>query len=51
MIAKRSIIDLSTAIIALVTIALLWKFKKLQEPIVIAAAAVIGLVLYPILHA
>ncbi|HEX7635459.1 MAG TPA: chromate transporter [Noviherbaspirillum sp.] len=50
-IAKRSIIDLPTAVIALVTIALLWKFKKLQEPIVIAAAAVIGLILYPILHA
>jgi chromate transporter len=50
-IAKRSIIDVPTAVIALVTTVLLWKFKKLQEPIVIAAAAVIGLILYPILHA
>lgn len=48
-IAKRSIIDIPTALIALVTIALLWKFKKLQEPIIIAGAAVIGLVLYPLL--
>lgn len=48
-IAKRSIIDLPTALIALVTIALLWKFKKLQEPVIVAAAAIIGLVLYPLL--
>jgi chromate transporter len=47
-IAKRSIIDIPTALIAVVTIALLWKFKKLQEPIIVAAAAIIGLVIYPI---
>ncbi|WP_457825757.1 chromate transporter, partial [Staphylococcus aureus] len=28
-IAKRSIIDIPTALIALITIALLWRFKKL----------------------
>lgn len=49
-IAKRSVIDIPTAGIALVTIALLWKFKKLQEPVVVAAAAIIGLVIYPLLH-
>ena len=49
--ARRSIIDLPTAIVALVTIVLLWRFKKLQEPLIIAAAAVAGLVLYPIMHA
>jgi chromate transporter len=49
-IAKRSIIDVPTALIALVTVVLLWRFKKLQEPIVIVAAALIGLVLYPLLH-
>lgn len=49
-IAKRSIIDIPTAIIALATVALLWRFKKLQEPIIIAAAALVGLVLYPLLH-
>lgn len=47
-IAKRSIIDIPTALIALVTIALLWKFKKLQEPVIIVAAAIIGLILYPL---
>ena len=45
-IAKRSIIDLPTVLIALATIGLLWKFKKLQEPIVIAAAAIIGLLVF-----
>jgi chromate transporter len=48
-IAKRSIIDIPTALIALITIALLWRFKKLQEPVIIAAAALTGLVLYPLI--
>ncbi|MFZ6760553.1 chromate transporter [Undibacterium sp. Ji50W] len=48
-IARRSIIDIPTAAIALVTIALLWKFKKLQEPVVVAVAALLGLLIYPLL--
>ena len=47
-IAKRSISDIPTAVICLITIAVLWKFKKLQEPVIIAAAAVAGLILYPL---
>ncbi|MDE2118302.1 MAG: chromate transporter [Betaproteobacteria bacterium] len=46
--AKRSIIDIPTTLITLVTIALLWKFKKLQEPVLVAAAAVLGLIIYPL---
>jgi chromate transporter len=46
-IAKRSIIDIPTAVIALVSIGLLWKFKKLQEPYIIAGAALVGLVIFP----
>jgi chromate transporter len=49
-IAKRSISDIPTAVICLITIALLWKFKKLQEPIIIVAAALAGLILYPLLR-
>lgn len=49
-IAKRSIVDIPTALMALVTIAVLWKFKKLQEPFIVIGAALIGLVLYPLLH-
>lgn len=43
-IARRSIVDVWTLAIALATVFLLWKFKKLQEPVIIAAAAVVGLV-------
>ena len=50
-IAKRSIVDVPTAVMALVTIGILWKYKKLQEPVVVATAALIGLVLYPLTHA
>jgi chromate transporter len=49
-IAKRSIIDIPTVLIAVVTIALLWKFKKLQEPVVVVTAAIIGLIVYPLLR-
>lgn len=48
--AKRSIVDVPTALMALLTIAVLWKFKKLQEPVVVVSAALIGLVLYPLTH-
>ncbi len=33
-----------------VTVILLWYFKKLSEPLVVVAAAIIGLVAYPLLH-
>jgi chromate transporter len=33
-----------------VTLAVLWKFKKLQEPYVIVAAAAFGLLVYPLVH-
>lgn len=49
-IAKRSITDIPTAVIAVATVLLLLKFKKLQEPVVIAAAALLGLALYPLTH-
>ena len=48
--AERSIIDLATAIIAAMAIGLLWRFKKLPEPIVVAAAAIAGFVLFQRLH-
>jgi chromate transporter len=48
-IAKRTIVDLPTAFVAVGTIVLLWRYKKLQEPIVIAAAAILGLVVFPLL--
>lgn len=49
-IAKRSIVDVPTLAIGLVTIALLWRFKKLQEPVIVVAAALVGLVAYSLIH-
>ncbi|OFZ97791.1 MAG: chromate transporter [Betaproteobacteria bacterium RIFCSPLOWO2_02_FULL_62_17] len=47
---KRSLIDIPTTLIALTTLLLLWRFKKLQEPVIIAGAAIIGLMLFPLLN-
>jgi chromate transporter len=41
--AERSIIDVTTALLALVTVGLTWKSKKVPEPALVAVAAVIGL--------
>jgi len=48
--AQRSIVDVPTAMLAVVTAFLLWKFKQVKEPVVVIAAATIGLVVYPLLH-
>jgi chromate transporter len=49
-IAKRSLIDIPTVLLALATVLLLWRFKKLQEPVIVVAAALFGLVVYPLIH-
>ncbi len=48
---KRSIIDWPTIALAVVTALLLWRVKKIPEPLIVAAAAVIGLIVYPLLKA
>jgi chromate transporter len=48
---QRAIIDIPTALFSIITLVLLWKFKKISEPIIVLGAAVIGLILYPLLHA
>ncbi len=48
--AQRSIVDPLTALMALVTIGLIWKVKKLPEPLLVAIAAIIGLVVFPGVH-
>jgi chromate transporter len=48
---RRSLIDVPTILIAIVSIILLWKFqKKLPEPLLVMGSAVVGLVLYPLLN-
>ena len=46
---RRSIVDLPTLALMLVTILLLWKVRKLNEPVIVAAAAIIGLIVFPML--
>jgi len=48
-IGQRSITDVATAAIALITVGVLWQFKKVPEPLVVAVAALAGLVLYPLM--
>ena len=48
---KRSITDLPTILIMGVTLLLLWRLKKIPEPAIVAAAAVAGLIVYPLLKA
>jgi chromate transporter len=49
-IGQRSITDWLTAALAIGTTALLWRFKKLTEPVIVIAAALIGWVAFPLLH-
>ena len=42
---KRSLIDIPTVIIAVITVLALWKIKKMKEPYIILIAAVTGLLI------
>ena len=48
-IGQRSITDWITAVMAFVTVAVLWRFKKVPEPVIVLDAAVNGLVVHPLL--
>jgi chromate transporter len=47
---RRTIIDFPTIALALVTLFLLWRWKKIPEPFVVLGAAVVGLVVYSLFH-
>jgi chromate transporter len=48
---RKSLVDIPTVLIALVSLGLLWYFKKkLPEPVLVLIAAGVGLVLYPLTH-
>jgi chromate transporter len=44
----RTITDMVTALLALTTAAVLWRSKKVPEPLIVLAAAIVGLVAYPL---
>jgi chromate transporter len=46
---QRAIFDLPTAAIGVIGLALLWKFR-LQEPLLVAAAGLAGLVMWPLIR-
>lgn len=46
---KRTLTDIPTLLIAVTTAGILFRFKKLQEPVIIAAAAATGLILKTLL--
>ena len=47
--AQRAIFDVPTALIALVSLGVLWRFK-VPEPLLVLAAGAIGLVLWPLVR-
>jgi chromate transporter len=47
--ATRAIIDLPTAIIALVSFGVLWRFK-ITEPIIVTVSGLVGLILWPLVR-
>ncbi len=47
---RRTIIDIPTVLLVLVTLVLLWRWKKIPESLIVLGAAVIGLVVYSVLH-
>ena len=50
LLARRAIYDVPTALVALVSLALLWRFK-VPEPILVAAAGVVGLLAFALTKA
>ena len=47
---RRTITDIPTILLALVTLVLLWRWKKIPEPVIVLGAAVVGLIVYSALH-
>jgi chromate transporter len=47
---RRTITDVPTIALALVTLVLLWRWKKIPEPFVVLGAAIIGLIVFSLHH-
>jgi chromate transporter len=47
---RRTIVDIPTILLAVVTLVLLWEVKKIPEPVIIVGAALIGLGVYSLIH-
>ncbi|HMH54326.1 MAG TPA: chromate transporter [Candidatus Acidoferrum sp.] len=47
LLARRAIYDVPTAAVALISLAVLWRFK-VPEPILVVAAGIVGLIVFPL---
>jgi chromate transporter len=47
LLARRAVYDVPTAVVALVSLAVLWRFK-VPEPILVVAAGLVGLIAFPL---
>jgi chromate transporter len=47
---RRTLIDIPTILLALATLIVLFNFKKIPEPVIVMIAAILGLIVYPLLH-
>jgi len=47
---KRAIVDWPTLLFAVITVLLLWRVKRASEPVIVLGAAVLGLIVYPLIR-
>jgi chromate transporter len=47
---RRTLIDVPTVLLALATLTVLFNFKKIPEPVIVVIAAIIGLIVYPLVN-
>ncbi len=47
---RRTITDIPTIVLAVGTLLLLWKWRKIPEPLIVLGAAIIGFAVYTLLH-
>jgi len=47
---RRTITDIPTIVLAVGTLLLLWKWRKIPEPMIVLGAAIIGFAVYTLLH-
>lgn len=45
---RRTLIDPATMLLALMALLILWKVKRIPEPVIVLGAAFVGLVIYPL---
>ncbi|MGQ0710843.1 MAG: chromate transporter [Rhodoferax sp.] len=48
--AQRAVVDIPTALLALISAFVLWRYKVVKEPVVVLVAALAGLSIYPFMH-